>query len=93
VAAQGLEGGRGGKAGAVDPVGILRGPTAWASSRSRSGKRAERAARRRVPQGEDLFTANGVAIVIDTIDPYAVLYVGEGDSVRTSSGACSRSTT
>lgn len=38
--------------------------------------------------GEDTFVADGVAIVIDTLDPYAVLYVGDGDSVHSENDAC-----
>ena len=38
--------------------------------------------------GEDMFTANAAAIVIDTVEPYKVLWVGEGDSLSNENGAC-----
>ena len=38
--------------------------------------------------GEDMFTANGAAIVIDAVEPYKVLWAGDGDSVSNENGAC-----
>jgi hypothetical protein len=38
--------------------------------------------------GEDMFTANGVAILVDTFEPYAVLWAGDGDQLTDENGAC-----
>lgn len=38
--------------------------------------------------GEDSFSASGVAILVDTLEPYAVLWVGDGDSVHNENDAC-----
>ena len=50
----------------------------------RAGARLDVACR----NGEDMFTAVGTAIVIDTVEPYKVLWVGDGDSVSNENGAC-----
>jgi hypothetical protein len=50
----------------------------------RAGARVDIACR----NGEDMFTANAIAILIDTLDPYAVLWLGEGDSVSNENDAC-----
>jgi hypothetical protein len=50
----------------------------------RAGARLDVACR----NGEDMFTADGTAIVIDTVEPYKVLWVGDGDSVSNENGAC-----
>lgn len=50
----------------------------------RAGARLDIACR----NGEDMFTANGVAIVIDTVEPYKLLWVGDGDRVSNENGAC-----
>lgn len=50
----------------------------------RAGARLDVACR----NGEDMFTANGAAIVIDTVEPYKVLWVGDGDSVSNENDAC-----
>jgi hypothetical protein len=50
----------------------------------RAGARLDVACR----NGEDMFTARGAAIVIDTVEPYKLLWVGDGDSVSNENDAC-----
>lgn len=38
--------------------------------------------------GEDMFTATGVAILVDTLEPYTVLWLGDGDSLSSENDAC-----
>jgi hypothetical protein len=38
--------------------------------------------------GEDMFTANGAVVVIDTLEPYKVLWIGEGNSISNENDAC-----
>jgi hypothetical protein len=50
----------------------------------RDGARIDIACR----NGEDSFTARGVTLLVDTIDPYALLWLGAGDSVSNQNDAC-----
>lgn len=54
----------------------------------RLGKRASARIDVACRNGEDMFTANGVAIVIETLEPYKVLWVGDGGSVSNENDAC-----
>jgi hypothetical protein len=50
----------------------------------RAGARIDVACR----NGEDMFTANSIAILVDTVDPYAVLWLGEGGAHSSENDAC-----
>ena len=51
---------------------------------TRNGARIDVACR----NGEDMFTANAMTILVDTLAPYKVLWVGEGDTLRSENDAC-----
>lgn len=38
--------------------------------------------------GEGMFTVNGTVVVIDTLEPYKVLWIGEGESISNENDAC-----
>jgi hypothetical protein len=50
----------------------------------RTGARIDVACR----NGEDMLHVAGATILVDTIEPYAVLWVGDGDSIENENGAC-----
>jgi len=50
----------------------------------RAGARIDVACR----NGEDMFTAQSIAILIDAVDPYAVLWLGEANSLSNENDAC-----